>query len=397
MPNSASLSPASLISITASVAAAPTQAQNTQSLLILVDDPTIDVVTRIQSFNSADAVALQCGANSAAAAAVEPWFDQVPQPTSVLLGRWAQAASHGTLFGAPLSAAEQVIATWTAIIDGGLSIAVDAGAAENLTNLNFSAAANMNGVAAVIGAVLTGATIQWDNINQRFVVTSNSTGATSQVAFATAPTGGGVTDISAMLGLRSTSSGAYQAAGIAAETALAAVTLFDEQFAQQWYGLAIAGAADTDHLAVAPFLAGSINKHFYWTSTQEAGVLVAATTTDIAYTMKQANVGNVAVQYNGASAYSALSLAGLMQTVNYGGKNTVRPAMYGQEPGITPDNLPSPQMASVIAKNANAFVGYTNGSAIVQPLTRAKGGHSRWCLPATSPARLSSTRRLASG
>ncbi|MFP5276981.1 MAG: DUF3383 family protein [Acidobacteriota bacterium] len=366
MPN-ASLSPASLISVTASVAAAPTQAQNTRSLLILVDEPTIDVVTRLQSFNSASAVELQCGTGSVAAAAVAPWFDQTPQPTSILLGRWAQAASSGQLFGAPLTAAQQTIATWTAITDGGFTITIDGGAAQNLTTLNFANAANMNGVAAVIGAVLTGAKITWDNINGRFVITSNTTGTTSTVSFASAPTGGGVTDISGMLAMTATSSGCYQAAGIAAETASSVVSLFDTNYGQQWYGLGMPTAADADCQAVANVLAGSANKHFFWLPTQEAGVLVSATDTDLASLMKTANVSNTAVQYNGASAYAVFSLAGLMQTVNYGGKNTIRAAMYGQEPGITPDNLNATQMAAVIAKNANAFVGYTNGSAIIQP------------------------------
>ena len=367
MPNNASLPISLLVNVTASVAAAATQAENTQSMLILLNEPTIDVVTRIQEFESAEDVALQCGANSAAAAAATEWFDQVPQPTSLKLGRWAQTASSGQLFGAPLSAIEQAIATWQAITDGGLNIAIDGGAAQNITTLNFAGAANMNGVAAVIGAHLTGATIVWDAISQNFVVTSATTGATSTVAFATAPTGGGVTDISSMLGLRSTSSGAYEANGIAAETALEAVTLFDTQFGQQWYGLSIVGAADADHEAVGPFLAASSNPHFYWVSTQEAGVLVAATTTDIAYILQQANVGNVAVQYNGNSPYSSISLAALMLTVNYSGNNTVRAAMYGQEPGITPDTINPTQRASLIGKNCNGFLAYSNGAAIVEP------------------------------
>ena len=51
-----------------------------------------------------------------------------------------------------------------------------------------------------------------------------------------------------MLALTNTAgNGAYQSNGIAAETALAAVTLFDTDFGQKWYGLAIAGAADADH------------------------------------------------------------------------------------------------------------------------------------------------------
>jgi hypothetical protein len=56
-----------------------------------------------------------------------------------------------------------------------------------------------------------------------------------------------------------------------------------------------------------------------------------------------------------------------MLTVNYGGSNTFRPAMFGQEPGITPDSVSSNQLASLIAKNANGYLKYNDGAAIVQP------------------------------
>jgi hypothetical protein len=296
------------------------------------------------------------------------WFAQRPQPTTLNIGRWVQNASHGKLIGGTLTATQQAIATWQAITDGGFSITVDGGAAQHLSLLNFSAAANMNGVAAVIGAVLTGATIAWDSIFQRFIITSATTGATSTVSFLTAPTGGGVTDISAMLVMTNLAgNGCYQSPGLAAESALAAATIFDTNYGQQWYGVMIAGAADADHTAVSSLLAGSSNKHFYWDSTQEGGVLVPGDTTDIAYVLQAAKTPNVAVQYSSSSPYAVASLAALMQTVDYTGSNTVRAAMYGQEPGITAENFNSTQLASLLAKNANAFVAYNNGSAIVQP------------------------------
>ncbi len=367
MPSNASLPISSLINVTASLAAAAAQAQSTQTMLILVDDPTIDVVNRLQEFTSAAEIAQQCGANSIAAAAAIPWFDQVPQPPSLFLGRWAQLASAGQLIGSPLTDAQQAIAVWQAITDGGLSIAVDGGAAENIIGLNFAAVANLNAVAAAIQAHLTGATIVWNALSDNFLITSATTGAASTVAFATAPTGAGVTDISGMLGLKSTSSGAYEANGIAAETALAAVTLFDTQFGNQWYGLSIPTAADADDTAVTAMIAASSNKHFYFKSTQETGILVAGSTTDIASVLKNANVSKVAVQYNGSSPYSAISLAGRILPVDYTGVNTDINLMYKNEPGIAPDFLNIGQLNAALAKNCNVFVTYNNGASIIQP------------------------------
>jgi len=90
----------------------------------------------------------------------------------------------------------------------------------------------------------------------------------STVGFATAGAG---TDISLMLAMRSTSSGAYSVGGIDAETAVEAAVLFDGLFGQTWYALTIPQASDNDHLAVAAYIEGSDNKHLYGVSTQEAG------------------------------------------------------------------------------------------------------------------------------
>ena len=74
------------------------------------------------------------------------------------------------------------------------------------------------------------------------------TGASSTVSFLTAQ-GTGV-DVTAMLAGLVTSPGAYLVAGIVAESALAAVTIFDNLFGTQWYGLTIPSAVDADSIAV---------------------------------------------------------------------------------------------------------------------------------------------------
>jgi Protein of unknown function (DUF3383) len=365
MATNASLSIASLINVSASLAQAATQSQGTQSLLILSGSSAIDVVTRMESFSSDTEVAQLFGSDAPETLAATLWFEQASNP--LFIGRWAQTASSGQLIGAPLSAAQQLISAWQAITDGGFTIALNGAAAEQVTGINFSTASNLNAVAALIQAELSGATIVFSAIDSNFIVTSSTSGATSTVSFASAPTGMGVTDISGMLGLSQASSGAFLANGVAAESALAAATLIDQMFGSQWYGMAIIGAADTDHLAVAPFLAASQNKHFYFTSTQEAGVLVSSFTTDIASELMAANVAKTAVQFNGSTPFSAISLAGKMLSVDYTGSNTVIAAMYQNEPGVAPDNLNSLQLAALLGKNCNAFLAYNNGSSIVQP------------------------------
>ncbi len=365
MATNASLSIASLINVSTSLAQAATQGQGTQSLLVLSGSPVIDATTRMAPFSSSSQVAQLFGSAALETEAAELWFQQ--SSNTMFIGRWAQTATAGQLIGAPLTPAQQLVSAWQAITDGGFSIAINGSPATQVTGISFAAVNNLNAVAALIQPQLAGASIVYNAFSGNFVLTSSTSGVASTVSFAAPPTGEGVTDISSLLGLTESSSGCIQANGVAAESALSAATLFDQMFGAQWYGMAIIGAADTDHTAVASFLSSTQNKHFYFTSTQQSGALVAAFTTDIASVLQSANVGKAAVQYSGTSPLSAISLAGKMLSVNYAGSNTVIAGMYQNEPGISPDALNSMQLAALIAKNCNGFVAYNNGSSIIQP------------------------------
>jgi uncharacterized protein len=115
-----------------------------------------------------------------------------------------------------LTPAQLAISVWTAIISGGFTISVDGGASHSITGLNFAAQTDLTGVASIINAALTAATVAaaivWDATSHTFTLTSNSIGTTSSVSFLTAPATG--TDISATLGMTAASSGAYAAPGL---------------------------------------------------------------------------------------------------------------------------------------------------------------------------------------
>jgi uncharacterized protein DUF3383 len=185
--------------------------------------------------------------------------------------------------------------------------------------------------------------------------------------------GGSGTDISGLLAMNSTSSGAYVAQGIAAESALAAVELFDNMFGQQWYGVTVPQAVDSDHLVIAPFIEATNNKHVYGVSTQEAGVLSAVSTTDICYLLNAAGYQKTFMQYSSSNPYSVCSLLGRALTVNYSGNNTTITLMYKQEPGITPEALTETQITALEAKGCNVFVAYNNNTAIIEPGQAACG------------------------
>jgi hypothetical protein len=181
-----------LINVSVVLSPALAQQANFNSLMILGSSAVIDVQQRLRTYETLAAVAADFGTLAEEYLSAVRWFGQVPQPTSLVVGRWAKTAAPGQLIGGSVSAANQVIGIWNAITTGAGLVYVDL-VPYALSGLNFSAAANMAGVANVIQVALVaagaaGATVTWDSVYQHFVVTSGTTGASSSVSFMANPT-----------------------------------------------------------------------------------------------------------------------------------------------------------------------------------------------------------------
>lgn len=348
------------------------QERNFGILLIVGDSTAVDTQERMRLYTSAESVAADVGSNAPEYRAALAYFGQSPQPRSCYVGRWARTPANGLLRGAVLSTAQQSVSNFTAIANGGMNITVD-GVVRALANLNFSAQTNLNGVASVIQTALgSSATVTWDANNARFVVRSATTGAASGVSFATAPGSG--TDVSALLGLRSTSGG-YSVQGIAAETLLAAIQTLSNK-SNDWYGLQIAAAgtpADADYLAVASFIEAAQMSRIFGITTQDPATLDANTSTDLASAIKAAGYKRTFTQYSSSNAFASASIFGRAFTVNFDASSTTITLKFKQEPSITPETLTATQAAALKSKNCNVFVRYNNDTAILQEGTMANG------------------------
>ncbi|WP_334037457.1 DUF3383 domain-containing protein [Burkholderia gladioli] len=352
---------ARLISVAVTLTALAAQGANLNTALLLGPSDVIDTGERLRSYSGIPDVAEDFGTTAPEYQAATLYFNQSPQPASLLIGRWAKTATAGLLNGGVLSAGQQAIAEWDVITTGAFNITID-GNAKAITGLDFSAQTNLNGVATVIGAKLTGATIAWDG--SRFVVTSATTGTASTVSYATAPATG--VDISAMLGLTA-STASVPANGIAAETPAAAAALFLDQFANQFLGLAFADGTieDDDHVAVAQLVEAD-QAHIYGITTQNAQALDPTVTTDLASRLKALALKYSMIQYSSSSAYAVVSALGRLLTVDFNGNSTTLTLMYKQEPGIVAEALTSTQADTLEAKNCNVYVGYDNNTSILQ-------------------------------
>lgn len=358
------------------------QSQSLSNLLVLGSSAVIDTVERYRQYATIDAVAADFGSTSPEYLAALPWFAQRPQPTNLIIARWFQTAAAGGLRCAPLTAAQQAIANFTAIANGTLALAKDGGAPVNVTAINLSAVTTLQGVAAAIEAGTNfpaGVLVTWNPTYSRFEFVSTNTGAASAVSFLTAAGTG--TDLTPLLKGRVSDSGAYVFVGAAAETAAAAAAVLENMIGQMFYALVVLGlipgangTADSDALiALADFIEAANTKHLLGVTTQEGGAITAVSTTDFPYRAKAANLLRTITQYSSTNPYAVTSLLARILSVDYEGSGTAITLKFKQEPTVIAENLTASQADALDGKNCNVFVAYNNDTAIIEEGQVASG------------------------
>jgi hypothetical protein len=259
---------------------------------------------------------------------------------------------------------------------------VASGATGTQVNIGATLSATVANLVAAVATNVTAVTVSsTGNVVYLVAASSGTSGnaitlakSSSAVTLSGATlSGGSGTDISGLFAATATSSGVLASQGVAPESAVSAVALFDNIIGQSFYGLVIPQAADTDHIAVATLVESLTNAHMYGVTTQEAGVLSSASTTDIASLLAAGGYTRTVTQYSSNSAYAVCSLMGRILTTNYNGNSTVITLMYKQEPGVSPETLNQTQLTALLAKNCNVFLTYSNATSIIQPGVMASG------------------------
>jgi hypothetical protein len=166
-----------LINVTINMSPQAAQGANLNTGLIIGASTVIDTGERFRSYASAAAVGTDFGLTAPEYQAANLYFQQVPQPSTLLIGRWAKTATAAKLKGGFTSAAAQAMSAWTVVSNGGFTVTID-GTIKNVTALDFTAQTNLNGVASVISTALGAAgSCVWNANYSRFEITSASTGA----------------------------------------------------------------------------------------------------------------------------------------------------------------------------------------------------------------------------
>lgn len=160
------------------------------------------------------------------------------------------------------------------------------------------------------------------------------------------------------------------------ETLLEAVNVLMDYNA--WYGLHLAVPEadypnDADIITVSAAIEASTVSRIFGITTDEATILDAATTTDLASKLKAAKYSRTFIQYSTSSRYAALSAFARAFTVDFTGSNTTITLKFKQEPGIIYETLGTSQANNLEAKNCNVYVYYENDTAILEQGVMSNG------------------------
>jgi len=209
---------------------------NVVTMLTSEQQGPLSSASRYRIYSDSGSVATDFGTASKAYDFALSFFGTSPNATNaggfLVIGYWRGSeetllATSASLNGAQLSEAS-VVGGLQQVADGTLTVDVD-GVPEALTGLDFQSATTLAAIVDVIDAELTGATASISD--QRVVITSDTSGASSTVTFASDPGTG--TFIGQTLAL-TTGSGGFLTQGAAAETLTAETKLaaITELFAQ---------------------------------------------------------------------------------------------------------------------------------------------------------------------
>lgn len=178
------LSVSRLIKVTVNVGATPAVGRSFNTLMIAGDSNVISGAQRFRSYSNIEDVASDFGLLAPEYLAADLYFEQSPQPSSLMIGRWLSSATSGFNLGAILTPAQQLMANFTGITTGAFKVSIDGGVLTGVSGMDFSAQTNLNGVASIISAALTSASLaascRWTG--SAFQITSTATGAGTYAA-----------------------------------------------------------------------------------------------------------------------------------------------------------------------------------------------------------------------
>ena len=237
------------------------------------------------TFTSANAVGKWFGMDSDEYKAASKYFqsydNSFKKPANIKFGKRVNSALAGSLIGGS-AASLAVLKTITA---GTFKITVD-GTEVTVSSLDLSSATSQSDVATALAAKITGATVAYNSNLNAFIITSSTTGATSEVSVATEVSSG---TTATLLGLTA-ATGAVAIAGMAAMSESANMTAIAEADGN-WVGFTtLYDALDAEVIALAEWNAEQKVEFLFVPHTDTAADTVPSNASNLPNSLKTLNV-----------------------------------------------------------------------------------------------------------
>lgn len=348
------ISPDEVVTVSISVSSAGITQDGFGVWNIVTNDATLPDNELVRAYTGIKGVGVDFSSTSPVYKKATAIFAQNPQLRSILVSRWLTAPTAGSLTGG----ASQPAAAFTGITTGALKLTID-GTVETLTAMDFSTDTTLALVASTVQAKLTtakpGSTITYSTLNNNFVITSPTTGASSTVSF---PDNNEANDISTLMSLNAVNGASVQN-GFAVETLTDGLIRIAAQ-PLQWHGfsLAMINAEPTDqqHLDAATW--NQTNDRIYGGTSSESAIPTAATT-DIVSQLGLLGFKNTIFQYDTVPQSAGIeSIMSFLFSTNFNGVNTVPTTKFKAEPGIGAINITETQRQFLLTKNCNYYTNF---------------------------------------
>lgn len=335
-------------------------------LCIIGVSPRLPIGNRIRFYSSLTAVAADFSTTDPEYLAAQAAFSQNPAPNTIAIARRFNAAVAGELLGS--ATCDKTLANYTAVANGALSLTID-GTAVNATNIDLSACATLNAVAAAvqtaIAATKAGTACIYNG--SQFIIRSGTTGSTSSVSFATAPGSG--TNLAPLMGLRQ-ADGAVSSVGAAIEQI--ADTLNNIQATNsKWYGFMFTNEVLSADIQAAAAWAETQLKMFGYT-TSDGQVIASGVTNDLASLLQTAQYSRTMGQWDITASYAIASIMACLFTTDFTQPSSTKTLKFKLEPGVTPISITESQRQTLEGKSINYYTNF-GSSAMFTPGVMASG------------------------
>lgn len=319
---------------------------------------------RILFYSTITEVELDWGSSSDVGKAASSYFSQSPSPTLFAVIANYDSGFQGTLVGVT---AQSSVAQWTAITTGSFAITMN-GATADVLLLDFSAAADMDAVAAIIQTGIQNADAAWASSTcvwnvDRFEIGNALVGgnitATSQAASGA--------DISITHMFTDVSiSGVKVVTGVPVETV--PESLSAAEFASSsWYGVLIQSIHfDTQiQLDVAAWTESRVK--LFATTSHNLNSLALGNIDNNMYKLSNSNYQRTMVVFSSVTEeYPDSAVLGRAFTVNFDSPNSVITLKFKPLAGISTENLTTSQKNALDEKRGNALTSIAGTSMFAE-------------------------------